>query len=171
MSNSPAPERAALSPDAAAPTSTEWRRDRLDYGYGAPLPDSERPGLISDAPAALSCLCCGKIGERAVWHEPSGQYVCKTCKQATEVAAPASGGTPPGVAIVQLHEALSWALDILEMNDTRLIQLGDPDYLVRSPVHLAGIAKARAALTAHEPTTIRDALSVPRAPTPGEETP
>lgn len=46
----------------------------------------------------------------------------------------------------ELREALSWALDILDMYDERLAQI-DGKERVYSPVHLAGKAKARTALT------------------------
>lgn len=48
----------------------------------------------------------------------------------------------------QGREALSWALDILDMCDKRLVQLGDPPERVYSAIHIAGKAKARAALDA-----------------------
>jgi hypothetical protein len=46
----------------------------------------------------------------------------------------------------ELREALSWALDILDMCDERLVQLGDPKEKVYSAVHIAAKAKARATL-------------------------
>lgn len=48
----------------------------------------------------------------------------------------------------RLREALSWALDILDQYDEFLIANGEPRERVYSPTHLAGKAKARAALAA-----------------------
>ena len=45
-----------------------------------------------------------------------------------------------------LVQALSWALDLLDMYDEKLIGLGEPSELVNSEIHLRGKAKARAAL-------------------------
>jgi hypothetical protein len=35
----------------------------------------------------LSCLLCGQAKERAVWHEPSGQFVCVDCRTAQQQRA------------------------------------------------------------------------------------
>lgn len=48
-----------------------------------------------------------------------------------------------------LADALHWALDILDMYESRLIQLGDPRELVHSEVQMKAKAKARRALAAH----------------------
>jgi len=48
----------------------------------------------------------------------------------------------------ELTEALSWALDLLDMYDDRLIALGEPREKVYAPIHLKAKAKARAALKA-----------------------
>jgi hypothetical protein len=45
-----------------------------------------------------------------------------------------------------LEEGLSWALDLIDLYDERLVELGEPRDLVYSPIHLAGKAKARGAL-------------------------
>ena len=45
-----------------------------------------------------------------------------------------------------LRAALEWALDLIDMYDRELLRRGDPPEVVESPVHLAGKAKARAAL-------------------------
>ena len=45
-----------------------------------------------------------------------------------------------------LTEALSWALDLLDMYDELLIKMGEPREKVYSPIHLQGKEKARAAL-------------------------
>ena len=40
----------------------------------------------------LSCLLCGQAGEKAIVHEPSGVFVCLTCRECVQKA-----GTPePG---------------------------------------------------------------------------
>lgn len=52
-----------------------------------------------------------------------------------------------------LEEALTWALDLLDMYDEHTIEIGDaPPEVVYSQVHLAGKAKARAALTHTAPS-------------------
>jgi len=48
--------------------------------------------------------------------------------------------------VERLIEALSWALDMLDMYDEFLIKLGEPREKVYSPIHLQGKEKARAAL-------------------------
>lgn len=50
-------------------------------------------------------------------------------------------------------QALEWALDLLDMYDERLIELGEPPERVYSDVHLAGKAKAREALHPREGET------------------
>lgn len=63
----------------------------------------------------------------------------------------------------ETRKCLAWALDILDMNDLRLIQLGDPPEKVWSAVHLAAKAKSRAACT---PTTTGN--TEPLTPIEGE---
>jgi hypothetical protein len=46
-----------------------------------------------------------------------------------------------------LGEALSWALDLLDMYDKRLVDLGEPEDRVYSPIHLDGKKRARRALS------------------------
>ena len=43
-------------------------------------------------------------------------------------------------------EALSWALDLLDMYDEKLVAMGEPREKVYSEIHLSGKQKARAAL-------------------------
>ena len=47
-----------------------------------------------------------------------------------------------------LAEGLSWALDLLDMYDKKLIEMGEPAELVYAPIHLAGKEKARKTLQA-----------------------
>ena len=46
----------------------------------------------------------------------------------------------------ELAEGLSWALDLLDMYDQQLINLGEPVEKVNPPIHLEAKSKARAAL-------------------------
>lgn len=55
-----------------------------------------------------------------------------------------------------LREALSWALDLLDLYDEHLIELGDPREKVYSPVHVAGKAKARSALSQPNTSTTEE---------------
>ena len=48
--------------------------------------------------------------------------------------------------VERLVEALSWALDLLDMYDELLIKMGEPREKVYSSIHLRGKEKARAAL-------------------------
>ena len=50
--------------------------------------------------------------------------------------------------VERLVEALSWALDLLDIYDEFLIRFGEPKEKVYSPIHLQGKEKARAALAA-----------------------
>jgi len=45
---------------------------------------------------------------------------------------------------------LSWALDLLDMYDERLVALGDPKELVYSEIHVTGKAEARRVLARGE---------------------
>ncbi len=49
----------------------------------------------------------------------------------------------------QLKNALSWALDLLDMYDGRMVQLGDPPEMVYDATQRAGKARARAILAGH----------------------
>lgn len=55
--------------------------DRCHYSW------DESP-IAATAPAreSASCLVCGYVCERAVWHEPSGVYACKSCRDAGQAA-------------------------------------------------------------------------------------
>ena len=50
--------------------------------------------------------------------------------------------------LIDLVDSLSWALDLLDMYDKRMVQLGDPAEKVYSQVHVNGKADARAAVSA-----------------------
>jgi hypothetical protein len=64
-----------------------------------------------------------------------------------------------------VESALAWALDIIDMYDARLVELGDPPELVRSEVHLAGKARARGLLksSAANARELADALEALRS--------
>jgi hypothetical protein len=54
--------------------------------------------------------------------------------------------SPSPTRIHDLREGLSWALDLLDMYDEKLIALGEPRELVYDALHLLAKAKARKAL-------------------------
>jgi hypothetical protein len=49
-------------------------------------------------------------------------------------------------AATELLDAAAWALDVIEMYDGRLVELGDPKDLVLSPTHIAGKMCVRAVI-------------------------
>jgi hypothetical protein len=51
----------------------------------------------------------------------------------------------------RLREALSWALDLLDMYDENLIEMGSTPEKVYSPTHLRAKIKARALLAEMQP--------------------
>jgi chromosome segregation ATPase len=46
----------------------------------------------------------------------------------------------------QLMENLSWAMDLLDMYDKKLVEMGEPEWVVNAVIHLQAKAKAREAL-------------------------
>ena len=60
---------------------------------------------------------------------------------------PFDAGTDEGLRKA-LAEGLSWALDLLDMYDKKLIEMGEPAELVYAPIHLAAKEKARKTLQA-----------------------
>ena len=102
------------------------------------LPDVER----------LPCPICGE--------ELSGGISwCKTCDTTHAVRSVechpcgyiSTGPCELGKKDVKaLREALSWALDLLDMYDELLIKMGEPREKVYSSIHLQGKEKARVAL-------------------------
>lgn len=49
-------------------------------------------------------------------------------------------------AAPDLAEGLSWALDLLDMYDRRMVEMGESEADIYAPIHLKAKAKARAAL-------------------------
>lgn len=50
---------------------------------------------------------------------------------------------PKKPSVSDLAQALSWAMDLIDMYDKRLCQLGEPEQLVYSEKHMHGKAMAR----------------------------
>ena len=86
--------------------------------------------------------------EGGLWTD---RWYCDLCRcEFTPLAVRRShcdAGTDEGLRKA-LAEGLSWALDLLDMYDKKLIEMGEPAELVYAPIHLAGKEKARKTLQA-----------------------
>ena len=100
-----------------------------------------------------------KCAHKRVVHRPmpiegglwTDRWYCDLCRcEFTPLAVRRShcdAGTDEGLRKA-LAEGLSWALDLLDMYDKKLIEMGEPAELVYAPIHLAGKEKARKTLQA-----------------------
>ena len=86
--------------------------------------------------------------EGGLWTD---RWYCDLCRcEFTPLAVRRShcdAGTDEGLRKA-LAEGLSWALDLLDMYDKKLIEMGEPAELVYAPIHLAAKEKARKTLQA-----------------------
>lgn len=89
-------------------------------------------------------------------HEPAGTNLFDATQATAMVrymieSLPAPAATPALTALqnIEMREALSWALDLIDIYDKALVEnFNEPQEAVYSPAHLAGKSKARAALRA-----------------------
>jgi hypothetical protein len=107
--------------------------------------------MSAPLPPLPCCRLCGELIEYA--HEPGDEWAfhpkreecpLAMCLLRTEawrrLAAPSLA---PSAAEVDLHTFLVAALDVIEMQDARLVNLGDARVLVYSPEHVRWMREAR----------------------------
>jgi hypothetical protein len=107
-----------------------------------PIPDGDWLGKFGDCKLCGGEIPYGHTDNCHIWKME--QKVTSLQSQLTSTESRAQQAEEMAGRVV---EALSWALDLLDMYDKRLVDLGEPEDRVYSPIHLDGKKRARRALS------------------------